>query len=291
MNTLFADWQNKAAPTLKTLQPGFHPKQRIAELSENLLTHYTGQPLIDQYAVYQHLMDYWASTLQDDAYLIAADGWKASTYRVIEVKKNKDGKVTKTVDKGWACDLVPKALIVARYFAKDQTAIDELTASLDSVTAQLTELEEEHSGDDAAFSGFDKINKASVTDRLKEIKGDPDAREEAEVLNRWLKLAKEEADLKKNLKDAEAALDARAYTQYPQLNEADTKALVVDDKWLAALSAAIHGEMDRISQALTQRVKELGDRYDTPMPQMASRVAELEAKVNQHLEKMGFLWN
>ena len=69
------------------------------------------------------------------------------------------------------------------------------------------------------------------------------------------------------------------------------KALVVDDKWLTALSTAIHGEMDRISQALTQRVKELADRYDTPMPQMISRAAELEAKVNQHLEKMGFAWN
>ena len=236
-------------------------------------------------------MDYWATTLQDDAYLIAADGWKAETYRVIEVKKNKDGKVTKTVDKGWTCDLVPKALIVARYFAKDQAAIDELTASLDSVTAQLTELEEEHSGDDVAFSGFDKINKASVTDRLREINGDADAKEEAEVLNRWLKLAKEEADLKKNLKEAEAALDAKAYAHYPQLSESDTQALVVDDKWLASLSTAIHGEMDRISQALTQRVKELADRYDTPMPQMASRVAELEARVNRHLEKMGFVWN
>ena len=59
----------------------------------------------------------------------------------------------------------------------------------------------------------------------------------------------------------------------------------------AVLSAAIHGEMDRISQALTQRVKELAERYDTPMPQMVSRVAELEGKVNRHLEKMGFAWN
>jgi type I restriction enzyme M protein len=291
MNALFDGWQQQTTPKLKALQPGFHPKHLIVELSENLLAHYTGQPLIDEYAVYQHLMDYWATTLQDDAYLIAADGWKAETYRVIEVKKNKDGKVTKTVDKGWTCDLVPKALIVARYFAKDQAAIDELTASLDSVTAQLTELEEEHSGDDAAFSGFDKINKASVTDRLREINGDADAKEEAEVLNRWLKLAKEEADLKKNLKEAEAALDAKAYAHYPQLSESDTQALVVDDKWLASLSTAIHGEMDRISQALTQRVKELADRYDTPMPQMASRVAELEARVNRHLEKMGFVWN
>ena len=30
--------------------------------------------------------------------------------------------------------------------------------------------------------------------------------------------------------------------------------------------------MDRISQALTQRVKELAERYETPMPQQASSV-------------------
>lgn len=288
MNALFDGWQQQQAPRLKALQPGLHPKQLIAQLSENLLAHYSGQPLIDEYAVYQHLMDYWASTMQDDAYLIAADGWKAQTYRVIEQKKNKDGKVTKTVDKGWACDLLPKALIVARYFAPEQAAIDQLAARLDGVTAQLTELEEEHGGEDAAFSGFDKINKAAVADRLREIKGDADAQDEAEVLNRWLQLAKQEADLKKTLKDLDAALDAKAYAHYPQLSAADTQTLVVEDKWLAALASAIHGEMDRISQALTQRVKELADRYDTPMPRMARRVAELEAKVNQHLAQMGF---
>ncbi len=53
-------------------------------------------------------------------------------------------------------------------------------------------------------------------------------------------------------------------------------------------NAAIRGEMDRVSQQLTQRVKELAERYETPLPQMPSRVAELEAKVNGHLERMGF---
>lgn len=42
--------------------------------------------------------------------------------------------------------------------------------------------------------------------------------------------------------------------------------------------------------SLTQRVKELSERYETPMPQLTARVDELEAKVNQHLEKMGFQW-
>jgi type I restriction enzyme M protein len=286
MNTHFTTWLQKTEKTLRQLKPGFHPKQIIAALSEGLLAHYASQPLIDQYDVYQHLMDYWAETMQDDCYLIAADGWKAETYRIIE--KDKKGKEK---DKGWACDLVPKALIVARYFFSEQKAITNLEAQLETVAARMNELEEEHGGDEGFFSELEKVNKANVIARLKEIEGDNDAKDEAAALDEWLKLANEEAGLKKRLKDAEADLDAKAYKKYPTLTEPEIKSLVVDDKWLAALEAAIRGEMDRISQALTGRVKELAERYETPMPRMVGRVAELEAKVNCHLEKMGFAWS
>jgi len=307
MNAHFAAWRGGQAKALKDLSPGCKPKQVIAELSESLLSHYLDQPLIDAYAVYQHLMDYWAQTMQDDAYLIAADGWKAWPYRVIETDKKGRQK-----DRGWACDLVPKALIVGRYFAKEQAALDALQAELEGASAKLAELEEEHSGEDAAFAGFDKINVAAVKDRLREIEdqlkveinaarrgkrgvtaaNEPDNTigDELRVLLDWLKLAADESALRKRVKEAEAALDAAAYAQYPRLTEAEVQALVVDDKWLATLDAAVHGEMDRLSQQLTARVKELAERYEAPLPRLNERVAELEARVNRHLEKMGFAW-
>jgi type I restriction enzyme M protein len=223
--------------------------------------------------------------MQDDCYLIAADGWKAETYRVIETDKKGKQK-----DKGWACDLAPKELLVARFFAKEQGAIDGLAAVLESVDAQLAELEEEHGGEDGAFAELDKVNKANVAARLKEIKGDREALGEAAVLGEWLKLAEKQADLKKRVKETEAKLDAMVLTKYPKLTVSEIKALVVDDKWLAALDRAIHGEMDRISQALTQRVKELAERYETPLPQAARKVAELEQAMKGHLERMGFSW-
>jgi hypothetical protein len=46
----------------------------------------------------------------------------------------------------------------------------------------------------------------------------------------------------------------------------------------------------RDNQQLTGRVKELAERYDRPLPKLAERVSELEAKVNAHLERMGFIW-
>ncbi len=285
MNSHFAAWREASVTMLKALKAGCHPKEVIAELSEGLLAHYDDKLLIDPYDVYQLLMDYWAETMQDDCYLIAADGWKAETTRIIETKNGKEK------DKGWTCDLIPKALIVARYFADEQAAIDEISAELEGVTARLAEMEEEHGGEDGAFAELDKVNKGNVSARLKEIKDDDDAQDEIAVLNDWLKLSGDETAFKKRLKADEAALDTQAHDQYPKLAKTEIKALVVDDKWLAALDVAIHGEMDRVSQQLTQRVRELAERYETSLPQLVRRVAELETTVNCHLETMGFEWN
>ena len=291
MNAHFYTWRTQSATVLKTLQAGFHPKELIASMSESLLSFYYGKPLIDPYDTYQHLMDYWAATMQDDCYLIAADGWKAQTYRVIEIKKDKDGKPGKSVDKGWACDLVPKALIVARYFAKEQAAINQLAADMEAAAAKVSELEEEHAGEDNVFSGFDKINAVNVKERIKEIANDAAAKDELDVLHEWIKLTVEEIAIKKALREAEADIDRKAYAQYDKLSEVEVKTLTVDDKWMARLDAAIHGEMDRVSQTLTQRVKELAERYETPLPHMVDRVTELESKVAEHLKRMGFLWS
>ncbi|HYK04363.1 MAG TPA: class I SAM-dependent DNA methyltransferase [Thermoanaerobaculia bacterium] len=278
-------WRERAAAKLKALQKGLHPKELIGELSESLLAHYVSQPLLDAYNVYQHLMDYWSEMMQDDVYLIAADGWKAETGRV--TVKDKKGKER---DKGWVCDLVPKELIVACYFAAEQKAIDEMAAELESVTARMAAREEEYGGEEAAFGGLDKVNKASVAERLQEIEHDLESKDDVPVLTEWLQYSNREAELKKRLREAEAALDAKAYAKYPNLTVTDIQSLVVDDKWLAAMDAAIHGEIDRVSQRLTRRVKELADRYELPLPKLVTQVAELEAKVNLHLERLGFAW-
>lgn len=286
MNTVFAEWWARAAARLKSLEPGFHPKQLIVDLSEDLLAHYTGKPLVDKYSVYQHLMDYWSQTMQDDCYLIAADSWKAETYRITERDKKGNEK-----DKGWACDLLPKRFVVDRYFAAEQDAITKLETELETIAAQLTELEEEHGGDEGAFSGLEKISKATVTGQLKEIRNDPQSQDDAAVLNQWLALSNQEADRNRALRAAEDDLDEKAYHKYPSLTEDEIKTFVIDDKWTAALESAIHGETDRISQSLTRRVRDLAERYETPLPRLSTRVADLEQLVSGHLEQMGFAWN
>ncbi len=388
MNTHLSEWKTRVSENLKALEPGFHPKELIVHLGENLLAHYQNKPLIDAYDVYQHVMDYWAATMQDDCYLIDTDGWRAETYRILEA--NKKGK---EVDKGWACDLVPKRLVVDRFFAAEQETLRLKQTELENLTTKLAELEDEHGGDEGvlgtvnsrtdalivrqeatigilessdhqAFEKYAlavaeqercrnkqekleadqriqvlrktkrKISQAEVRARLREMidvneralfesylsvlttaktaaetameslkvgaesvqrrfAAEPDHEDfvELRILNEYLETTEQITALKKAVKEADAALNALAYAKYPELTEDEIKSLVVDDKWLTEIDRRIHAEMDRISYALTSRVNELADRYDTPLPRIAERVDELEAKVKQHLNRMGFAWS
>jgi type I restriction enzyme M protein len=213
----------------------------------------------------------------------------AETRRVLEEVQygKKKGEMK---DKGWTCDLIPKPYIVARYFANEQTGLDALQAELEALIAETTELEEEHGGEDGAFAELDKINKGEVSKRLKEIKAEPEYADETRILKQWNKLEQRQSALKMQIKEADAALDQLAYEKYPQLSVNEIKTLVVDDKWLTALSGAVQGELERVSQTLTDRVRELAERYATPLPQLTGRVAGLSTRVDQHLKKMGAVW-
>jgi type I restriction enzyme M protein len=54
----------------------------------------------------------------------------------------------------------------------------------------------------------------------------------------------------------------------------------IDNKWFAELEHAVQGELDRVSQTLTRRIRQLAERYATPLPQLVDEVAALSAKVD-----------
>ncbi|MDY0282669.1 MAG: hypothetical protein RBR35_19210, partial [Salinivirgaceae bacterium] len=71
---------------------------------------------------------------------------------------------------------------------------------------------------------------------------------------------------------------------------AEIKSLVVDDKWLAFLAGAVQGELDRVSQTLTGRIRVLAERYATSLPQLTAEIDTLAARVAGHLQRMGVVW-
>jgi type I restriction enzyme M protein len=281
----FDGWRIAATARLTAFDKNGHPKTLIETIAEELLAAFHKAPLLDSYDVYQHLMDYWAETMQDDAYLITADGWVAKPIRIVTTDKKGKRK-----DKGWICELIPRSLIIARYFAAEQGALDAKQVELEATAAAIAELEEEHSGEDDFFGALDKIAKPDIKARLKEIKGDKEAKDEAAVLKHWLQLVENETALKSAVKEQDCALDSLAYEKYTALTEAEINTLVIHDKWMAHLANAMQGELDRVSQTLTGRIRELAERYATPLPVLVDEVTVLAARVDEHLSKMASTW-
>ena len=297
---LLAKWKVANSPHLRGFSKDGHPKALIETIAEALLATFEHAPLLDAYDVYQHLMDYWDETLQDDCYLIAADGWReAAQPRLIIEDKTKKTKARPDFTLGkkkYSAELIPPVLVIARYYAKEQTAIEALEAKLAALAQQMEEMAEEHGVEggllEDAKNDKDRLTKVSVATRLKEIsKTDPDAAEERQALQTYLALAEQEADAGGQLKTAQDVLVAKVAARYGQLSEDEIKTLVVDDKWLATLATAVQGELDRVSQTLTGRIRQLAERYATPLRQLTGEVAALAARVDEHLTRMGASWN
>jgi type I restriction enzyme M protein len=285
MNRHFEEWRETASRQLKELATGCHPKEVIAELSEGLLAHYQGKPLLDHYDMYQHLLDYWGQVMQDDCYIIAAHGWVAEPCRIVEVDKKGKAK-----DKGWECELLPKRVLVKKYFADDQSIADDIKLRVEDVTSRLIEIEEEHGGDEGLLSELEKVNKASVTARIKELHGDAEGKDETAVLTEWLELTSKESELKKQLKDLEVRLDAKAYEHYSKLTAEQVRDLVVEAKWMTVVSSMVHGETLRLGEVLASRTLELSERYSVCLPNLSKQVEQLEVAVKVHFRSMGFAW-
>jgi type I restriction enzyme M protein len=304
---LFTQWQTASVLLLKSLAEGGHPKPLIETIAEDLLATFKTAPLLDAYDVYQHLMNYWAETMQDDCYLIADGGWKAGAMpREIRQVKNKEGKLVwpekedfKKGKRRFKSDLVPVALLIARYFAAERDAIAAYEAELAAVEQQLDEKREEQNDEgelllaeanDANEGEPSKITAKSLKAALKKIGDDPEEAEARQALEDYAALLDQQADAKAKLKAAQEDLEAKLDAKYPALTEDEIKILVVDDKWLATIAAAVQGELDRVSQTLTGRIRQLAERYATPLPQLTEEVATLANRVDEHLKKMGAVW-
>lgn len=296
VDTLFGSWKEKHSPELDGLKIGDHPRALIENLSESLLETFGNARLLDAYDVYQSLMSYWQETMQDDVYMIISDGWVvASKPRLIVDDKTKGGreKPDFTIGKQkFKADLVPKELIISQFFSAEQANIETLVSAVSSIQQSLEELREEHTGEDGLLSAVadeGKITKSGLTDRLKEIKTDKEAAEEQRVISEYLKLLDKESEAIRKVRDAEKQLETLVANRYAKLTEKEIKTLVVEHKWLAALDTEVHSELDRVSQSLTGRIKQLAERYATPLPDLTAEVEELSAKVAEHLKKMGAL--
>jgi type I restriction enzyme M protein len=292
---VFDAWRTAHEPTLKALKVNDLPKALIHILSEDILSRFARLPLIDRYDVYQRLTDYWTDVMQDDVYLIAADGWMEAA-KPRGIVEDKERKIKETPDlvikrKKFKMDLIPPALIVERWFAKEHADIETLQAKQETTARELEEFVEEHSGEEgllaAAVNEKGNVTKGGVKDQLRAVQDDPESMEERTALTRCLALLEAESEASEAVSKAQLSLDEKVLAWYGKLNESEIKTLVVEDKWFTSIGAEMAREVERLTQQLAARVKDLEQRYSQPLPALERALEALSAKVEKHLIMMG----
>jgi type I restriction enzyme M protein len=281
----YSTWEKTNVSSLMGIKKGTNPKKLISQISENILDKFSKLKLIDKYDIYQHLMTYWEDTMQDDLYLLTQNGWNTEIILI----KDKNQR-----EKGWDSELIPKNIVIEKYFIKQKEEIENLESKLENIEHEMQTRNEENQGEEDMFlearSETGKITKEPIIKRIKEINDDSEFIDELKILTEYKKLMDKKSKFTIQIKALKTNLDKNLFKKYNDLVESEIKELVVNDKWLATIHSLIEGEMDKISHKLAKRISELAERYKTPLPILVEEVQTLTKKVDIHLEKMGFKW-
>ena len=282
----FQSWLTEFSSEFGALDKGAKPKLVIEKVAESLLQSSSKLALLDPYSIYQSLMSYWSSTLQDDAFLIAAVGWleAAQLHVVTDASDGVDATSGKTK---FRSDLLPASVLIDYYLPAQRDALAAAEAEGASLQAEIDAFVEEQGGDEGlineALSDAGKVNKKQLTSRIKEISGLPDFADELAVLQECAELVEKLEVAKQVVKKYQGEINDALISKYQNLDIAEVKKLAAI-KWKSALTSVVESDRGQVSQRLADRISELGHRYNEVLTIIEERVSALGNLVSQHLK-------
>lgn len=196
-DAIFTQWRDSVKDVLLGIESETNPKELISTIAVMLLNAYESTRLLDNYDVYDCLLNYWNAKLQDDVYAIKASGYEVGReieYEYAQKKAKDENGETISVDdtskvKSFEGALIPREIIEAVYFADELAVINELMEQSAALEAELDEMREEESGDEGLLKDVlndkgDSIPKANLNKRLKEL----DAKKTSAVMDAMTRL-------------------------------------------------------------------------------------------------------
>lgn len=291
----FDAWMQMVDSGLRSIDEDAEVKSYIVELSEQLTGCFHGLELVDKYDVYEVLLSYWHEVMGDDVYLVSVDGYGAArTWENIMGEYTSGKKKGQERVIGWEGVLLPKALIESVFFALERKKINEAQAIAEETQSRLDEFVEEQTGDDGYLKEYlndkDKVDAKAVVARLKVLKKTEPKGEEYAALKQFADLTESLSKQNKAVKEMNAELEEKVRAKYALLTDDEILDLLVNRKWYATIFEGIKALYVTTSHQMTNRIVELVERYENPLPELSAAVADYESKVKAHLERMGFVW-
>lgn len=283
----FNSWKSKVVKEFESIDSNTRPKLFAKNISQEILDCFNDSNLVDNYSVYQGLMEYWGQTLKDDMYLVIERGWAGSATPIKLEAKSTDSVDFQVKKDKFHSETLPREVIISEFLNKEQVAIDKYQSELDLIVEEINVYYENNSGDDDLLSEYfndkGRIVKKELKAALKEEGQDKDTLAQ---LKEYESLLEKEDKAKENLKSATVVLTTKLITQYKKLDDQVAKDLIIG-KWIKAIEESIHAEINRIINVFVRRLIELEERYETPLPEIEKKRENLSVRVQQHLEAMG----
>ena len=340
-NSTIQKWCRQTKPLMLAVGKDCKPKEIIALWGQSILDIFIkDNSLVDAYDVYDQLLGYYNSTLQDDLFMISRDGWMPKL--IVPTKKNPK----------WSdlyCDLLPVPLAVKVFLDELKQQFDGKTAALADVQEQIQTMIDEDEGylDDAIFYGkrneknirtklercsahrltdeellfldslapyLEKNNKEnkdkiaelrtpfnylfagdqSITKKvIQKIKINSDkweysTQEQLALWQQFLDLLEKEKSIKSDIKLIDAQLYKEIVHVYDELTEEKARTTIVENKWLADISARVSDEMQVALRHIMTEVNDMHSRYEFTLSELCQSYADKETLVLNHLKEMGF---
>ena len=192
---IFEQWKAEVKDILLGIDADTNPKELIRMIAAMLRVAYEQARLLDNYDVYDCLLNYWNAKLQDDVYAIKAGGYAVAReidYEYAKKKQKDESGETVEVDdttkvKSFEGALIPKEIMEEVFFAEE---LAELTTLMEqSAALEADEMREEESGDEGLLKEAlnekgDSIPKANLNKRIKEL----DAKKTSAVMDAMTQL-------------------------------------------------------------------------------------------------------
>lgn len=194
---IFEQWKAEVKDILLGIDADTNPKELIRMIAAMLRVAYEQARLLDNYDVYDCLLNYWNAKLQDDVYAIKAGGYAVAReidYEYAKKKQKDESGETVEVDdttkvKSFEGALIPKEIMEEVFFAEELAELTTLMEQSAALEAELDEMREEESGDEGLLKEAlnekgDSIPKANLNKRIKEL----DAKKTSAVMDAMTQL-------------------------------------------------------------------------------------------------------
>ena len=236
----------------------------------------------------------------DDVSLICSDnGWNEAKEIELEFakpKKAKEGEEKKPKKElkvtGWHGKIIDKELLASVYFNDAVLAIEAANNTVAEQEGFLQSLLEENSDEASIFNECmndkNEVSAKLVETRLKELKKSNQIDDDYNLLKQYIDINNVIKQLNKDLKTLNAGLEEDLKKKYPTLTLEEIKDILINKRWLKVVYDGIDNLYTTISHKIANRIVELVERYENTLSEIENKVNNYEAKVKEHLKRMGF---